>query len=122
MAIGDGIRKIYAGLGDILMTPLELYEEIKWKRRDALSGKYKVRIPAESGVRADGEIAQHPPFIAHITFHGGRNTHDVDAVTLKDGTATKWDDLPGGTRFFINGTVINFLNDLMEQHGVSPWK
>ena len=59
MGLWTGVGKILSGVEDVLNSPQELYHDIKYRRRDALSGKYTVHIPAEHG---------HPYLIAHITL------------------------------------------------------
>ena len=81
MAFWEGIKKIFSGIEEIASTPGEILAGLKYKRRVALSGKYKVYIPEEYGC---------PTLIADITFKGDANIHDIDYITYANGTADVW--------------------------------
>ena len=103
MAFWEGVKKIFSGIEEIASTPAELLAEIKHKRRVALSGKYTVHIPAEYG---------HPALVAHITFHGGANEHDIDLLTYDSSSTDVWDDLSDSTKAHVNSRIKSFLYDL----------
>ncbi len=113
MAFWEGARKIISGVEEIASTPSDLLAGLKYKRRKALSGKYTVPIPAEYG---------HPSLIAHITFNGGANMHDIDLITYNDGTVDVWDRLSDSTKTHVNGRINSFLYDLMDKNGANPYR
>jgi hypothetical protein len=112
MAFWEGVKKIFSGIEEIVSAPVELFAELKHERRVALSGKYTVRIPAEYG---------YPALVAHITFNGDANTHDIDLLTYDNGSADVWDELPDGTKAHVNFQINYFLNDLMDKHHANPY-
>jgi hypothetical protein len=113
MAFWEGVRKIISGVEEIASTPGELLANLKYKRRVALSGKYTVHIPAEN---------KNPSLIAHITFNGGANTHDVDLITYSDGTVDVWDKLSGSTIAHVQCKINSFLYNLMDKNGANPYR
>ena len=112
MAFWEGVKKIFSGIEEIASTPGELLADFKHKRREALSGKYKVHIPSEYG---------HPSLIANITFNGGANEHDIDLLTYDNGTIDVWDELSDSTKTHVNSRINSFLNDLMNKNLVNPY-
>lgn len=112
MAFWDGVKKISEGIEEIASTPAELLAEMKHKRRVALSGKCTFSIPAEYG---------YPALVAHITFNGGANMHDIDLITHDNGTADVWDEISDSTKGHVNSRINSFLCDLMDKNRASPY-
>ncbi|MFA7292195.1 MAG: hypothetical protein WC023_08100 [Rhodocyclaceae bacterium] len=112
MAFWEGVKKIFSGIEDIAATPSEIYSDLKRKRRAALSGKYTVQIPAEYGRQG---------LVAHITFNGDCNMHDIDLLTYAGGTVDVWDELPDDAKDHVNRKITYFLYDLMKKHSASPY-
>lgn len=112
MAFWKGIKKIFSGIEEIANSPSELLAEMKRKRRIALSGKYVVPIPAEYGL---------PGLVAHITFNGGTNMHDIDLLTYDGGSIDVWDEQSESTRVHVSIRINRFLSNLMEKHRASPY-
>jgi len=112
MAFWEGVRKIFSGLEEIASTPGEFLAELKYKRRTALSGKYTVSIPSEYG---------HPSLVAHLTFNGGANVHDIDLITYNGETDDVWDKLSDSTKLHVNSRINSFLYDLMKKNMANPY-
>lgn len=112
MAFWEGVKRIFSGLEEIASTPGELLDELKHKRRVALSGKYKVPIKTEH---------EHKNLIAHITFDGSANMHDIDLITHDNSNVDVWDSLSDSDKSCVNRQINSFLYDLMDKNRVNPY-
>ena len=112
MAFWKGVKQVFSGIEEIAATPAELLAEMKYKRRIALSGKYTIHILPEYG---------YPALVAHITFNGNINTHDIDLLTYNNGTADAWDELPDSTKVHVNSRINSFLYALMDKNRTNPY-
>lgn len=110
MAFWEGVKKIFSGIEEIASTPGEILVDIKYKRRVALSGKYKVHIPEEYG---------YPTLIADITFNGGANIHDINHITYAHGTVDVWDELSDNAKMHVNSRIKLFLTNLMNKNSAN---
>lgn len=110
MAFWEGVKKIFSGIEEIASTPREILVNLKYKRRVALSGKYRVHIPAEY---------EYPILIADIAFNGEANIHDIDHITYANGTIDVWDKLSDNTKMHVNSRIKLFLTDHMNKNSAN---
>ncbi|HUW37671.1 MAG TPA: hypothetical protein VMV91_10105 [Rhodocyclaceae bacterium] len=99
MAFWKGLGKVVEGIGELIISPVEALVEYVKGRRKRMSGKYTVKIPASDS---------YPALVAHITYHGEWNTHDIDLITYEGRNEDVWDKLDDGDKMIVNSEINRF--------------